>query len=332
MAANKIPTVSVVLPFYHAPSLKNAVLSILNQSYKDFELILVDNANNERYREEAIAIARLDKRIHLIEEPQQGVVFAANTGIKAARGEFIMRMDADDESFPNRMELQLETLINNPSIGVVSGKIEYVGAMENKGFITYVEWLNGICHPDEIALNQFVEFPMANPSMMFRKSLFEQYGYYRDGDFPEDYEFFLRLMQAGVSMTKVSANVLKWVDSEQRLTRTDPRYHQNYFHQLKAQYLTDWLKKHNPYHPNVLVWGAGRLSRRRSDFLSKNGVSITQYIDIKKASGVMHYQDIPPPGQCFIVSYVSNRGVRDQIKSFLIERNYREGIDFILAA
>ena len=196
----------------------------------------------------------------------------------------------------------------------------------------YVDWLNSIQTNENIYLNQFVEFPIANPSLMIRKSVFEKHGLYDEGDFPEDYEFFLRLQSHGVRMEKVNYPVLKWRDSESRLTRTDPRYSQDAFFRIKARYLANWLQKQNPHHPNVFIWGAGRLSRRRSDYLLSEGINVLRYVDLKKGKRSIHFTELPDPDSCFVISYVANREARMEIRSFLNERGFKEGIDYILAS
>jgi len=173
---------------------------------------------------------------------------------------------------------------------------------------------------------------MANPSIMMKKSLFERNGLFEEGDFPEDYEFFLRLRSSGTKMRKVKRKVIKWYDSTSRLTRTDPRYAHNAFYKIKAQYLAKWLTKHNPFHPNIYIWGAGRLSRRRSEYLVRFGISIVQFIDVKRQPGIIHFEDIPSKEVCFIISFVANRGAREEIRSFLVSKSYQEGIHFILAS
>ncbi|SNS77573.1 Glycosyl transferase family 2 [Ekhidna lutea] len=325
------PLVSVVLPFYNAPYLEEAIQSILNQTYEHFELILVNNASTD----DSVKVAKRyasDPRITLIDQPRKGVVFAANGGIEAARGAYIARMDSDDISHPQRLELQTNLLLEDSTLGVVSGLIEYLGPTENGGFIHYVDWLNSIITEEQISLNRFVEFPIANPTLMVRRELFDQYGIYKDGDFPEDYELFLRFQSNNVKMKKIDKSILTWRDTESRLTRTDNRYAQESFFKVKAKYLAQWLKTNNPFHPKIYIWGAGRVSRRRSDLLINEGIAVVNYIDVKSGKQTLHYDNLPDKESAFIVSYVSNRGIREEIRSYLIQNGYIEGVNFILAA
>jgi len=330
--AGASPLISVILPFYNAPRLNIAVKSILDQSFDDFELILVDNNSDDQSPIVAKSFFEKDKRVRLIQESRRGVVWAMNTGIGVAGGEYVARMDADDYAFPNRLGLQLNLLRSESSLGLVSGLVEYEGDAQNTGFRYYVDWMNGIVDDRSISLNQFVEFPIANPTMMLRRSLFDKVGLFKDGSFPEDYDFFLRLQLAGVRMEKVQQKILRWNDSPSRLTRTDARYSKEAFYHLKAKYLASWLKKNNQFHPNVYVWGAGRVSRRRSQYLLEHGIEIVKYIDLDRKANVIHYNEVPSKEVCFIVSYVGNRGARNQIWQFLSNRGFREGEHFILAS
>lgn len=324
--------VSVILPFHNAPTLQKAAESILDQSYQNFELLLIDNASTDGSQAVSLELSHRHDKVQLIDEPKKGVVHAANSGILHSQGAYIMRMDADDYSFPQRMELQVKALQEYPDVGVVSGGVIYKGDHSNVGFIEYVDWLNTIHTSSDIALNQFIELPMANPSMMFRREIFEKYGLFKDGEFPEDYEYFLRLQSNNVKMIKVENQVLRWIDSDNRLTRTDPRYSTDAFFKIKSHYLAEWLKKNNPFHPEIFVWGAGRLSRRRSDYLKNYGIEIKKYIDVKPRENSIHFEEIESPNEAFIVSYVGNRGARSQIRSFLNDRQFIEGVHYILAS
>ena len=92
---------------------------------------------------------------------------------------------------------------------------------------------------------------------------------------------------------------------------------------------------HNPHHPNVVVWGAGKRSKKRVNYIEELGIKINYFMDVDKRkighNNVISYKNIPVKGQIFIVSYVNNRGMRAEIKSFLISMNYSEGVDYIIA-
>ena len=327
------PEVSVILPYFNAElTLQRAISSILEQSFTHFELLLINNNSTDKSADIARQAAQNDSRIILLDEKIPGVANAMNCGLKNARGRFISRMDADDVAHSEKLQKQYNYLENNPIIDFLGSEVEYVPHIaENKGFQRFVDWANSFHTPEEIALKQFIEIPVVNPTIFFRRQLFEKYGGCHDGNFPEDYEMQLRYLSHGAKMAKLPEKLLEWHDYSTRLTRTDERYSTEAFFQTKAFYFKNWSEQHNPFHPNIWIWGAGRKTRQRSTFLQEHGLNIEGYIDIKTTKpNALFYKELPQPGQLFIVSMVTNTGAGEKIREFLIQRNYAEGKDFIL--
>ena len=327
------PEVSVILPYFNAElTLQRAISSILEQSFTHFELLLINNNSTDKSADIARQAAQNDSRIILLDEKIPGIANAMNCGLKNARGRFISRMDADDVAHPEKLQKQYNYLENNPIIDFLGSEVEYVPHIaENKGFRRFVDWVNSFHTPEEVTLKQFIEIPVVNPTIFFRRQLFEKYGGCHDGNFPEDYEMQLRYLSHGAKMAKLPEKLLEWHDYSTRLTRTDERYSSEAFFQTKAFYFKQWSEQHNPFHPNIWIWGAGRKTRQRSTFLQEHGLNIEGYIDIKKTKpDTLFYKELPQPGQQFIVSMVTNAGAGEKIREFLIQRNYAEGKDFIL--
>lgn len=333
------PKISILLPFHNAEEqLSDAIESMLNQSYEDFELILINNNSNDSGDEIAAKFVESDQRVKLINEARQGIVYALNTGLEVAQGEFIARMDADDISYPTRLEKQIAFFEDHPEIGVVGTQVRHVPTTEDpesqEGFDQYISWSNRIITHDDISVNRFIESPIIHPTVMFRKELVDAYGSYRNGDFPEDYELWLRWIAEGVKMYKIPEVLLDWTDLPERLTRTDMKYTDQAFFEVKSKYLFDWLKNNNRFYPEVAVWGAGRKSRQRFFILHELGIQAKFYIDLRANPdrNVIQYQHTPPAGRSFIISYVANRGAREKIRMFLVELGYIEGKDFLCVA
>jgi len=337
-----VPLVSVLLPFHQAgTTLREAAESILTQTLVDLELLLLDDGSTDDGPAVARHLALVDPRVRTFGFPHRGLVATLNDGRASARGDLIARMDADDLSDPCRLERQVTALETEPDLGLVACRVRHGGdAAVSRGFQAFVDWQNQLLDPEEIALNRFVETPVAHPSVMFRREVANRYGDYRDGPFPEDYELWLRWLEAGVRMRKLPEPLLVWNDPPHRLTRTDPRYAPEAFYACKAAYLARWLATHNPHHPEIVLRGAGRVTRRRFDALADHGVRIRAYVDIdpRKIGGspgghpVWTPDQLPPPGQVFVVSGVGSRGARDTIGADLERRGYRLGRHWIPAA
>ena len=330
------PEISVILPFYNAEkTLGKAIESILNQTFSDFELILVNNNSNDKSIEKARDFAKRNSRIILLSEEKQGVAFAMNCGLQHARGKFLARMDADDIAVLTKLEKQYHYLKENPEIDFVGSEVKYVSKEKNTdGFQRFIKWINSFHFPCEIEMNRFVEIPIVNPTIFFKREVYEKFGGCRHGDFPEDYEMQLRYLQAGVKMAKLPEKLLEWHDSPTRITRTHKRYSTEAFLKTKAKYFKTWSEKNNRFHPIIWIWGAGRKTRQRAKLLEKEGLKIEGYFDVVKTNSsiknIFHYSEIPEPGSIFIVQMVNKIAAREQIRKYLINAKYIEGIDFIL--
>lgn len=335
---NRDPKISVILPFYNAEkTLDRAIASIYQQEFGDFECILVDNNSTDGSRKIATDWERRDVRFKVTKEKKQGVMFASNRGCELARGKYLARMDADDRAYPERLKLQADFLNDNPEFGAVAGLVEHVGDPDTtKGFRRFVEWSNSLCSYIEIYNRRFIEAPIVNPSAMWRRETMEQHGLYLSGDFPEDYEMWLRWLDRGVKISKIPKIVLDWHDSEKRLTRTDAIYSDRSFYEIKSKYLAKWLSEHNPFHPFVSIWGASRISRRRARMLEKHGIRINRYIDTKHSrqleNEVIYFENLPQAGECFVLTYIRQMDNRERIQEFLENRGYEEGVNYLLVS
>lgn len=323
------------MPVYNAEgTVLQALDSLRAQSFQSMDIIVVNDGSTDG----TLELLHRQKDIKLLDHSHRGIAAALNDGLSAAEGDYIARMDADDLCHPERIELQAAFLNVFSEIGIVGCRVGFGGDREKQaGYAAHVDWINGLIEPVDIALNRFVESPFAHPSVMFRRELFEQFGAYRDGPFPEDYELWLRWMANGVKAGKVDQELVTWNDPPDRLSRTDERYSIDAFYKIKAEYLFQWLSTHNPHHPDVIVWGAGRVTRKRVAILERYGLRITQYIDIKPrqlncGTPVILPNEIPDPETCFVLPMVGKRGVRDQIRPILHERGFVEGKNCIFAA
>jgi len=173
---------------------------------------------------------------------------------------------------------------------------------------------------------------------MFRREAVERLGNYRDGDFPEDGELWLRWLDAGAVMEKLPQQLIIWNDAPTRATRADRRYARNACDRLRAHWLARNLERRNPFHPDIWVIGAGRIARQRLAPLWKHGVKPVAYIDIdpKKIGNtvggipVLGRSALPPPGCCRILNALTAHGAAEEAAAWLEAAGYGEE-DWLLA-
>lgn len=336
------PKITVTMPCYNCgDTVSQALDSLLAQTCTDFEVVAVDDGSTDNTAGILAEYARRDSRIRTFTIEHGGVIAAANAGIEAAKGQYIARMDADDEALPQRLAAQSQLLDDDPKLGLAGCRVRFGGCREDcAGYAHYVDWTNTLLTHEAISLNRFVEFPVPNPSIMYRRECIDEHGPYIDGDFPEDYELLLRWLEAGVRMAKADEELMIWNDPPTRLSRNHPRYDVSAFYRIKTEYLARWLAENNPHHPTVHILGSGRTTRKRADLLLAHGIEFAAYYDIDPrkighvVNGVMvvDRNDIPAPGTAFCLPYVGSRGAREEIAEFLAERGYVLGRDYLPAA
>lgn len=332
------PQVSIILPMRDAAeTIGECLASIAGQTLSDIEIIIIDDGSSDGSRELVARWMERDDRICLLTPGRAGLVRALNLGIERARAPYAARMDADDVMHPERLELQASFLDGHPEIGVVGSQVElFPEELIADGYREYVRWLNGCTEPEEIAANIFVESPLAHPSVMMRRSLIEEIGGYRDGDFPEDYELWLRIHYAGWGMAKIPRVLLRWRERHDRTSRVDTRYARTAFDALRARYLADdeRLRTGRP----LVIWGAGRKTRLRVRHLIEQGARPIAWIDIdpKKIGNNVWGIPVHPPAWLlnaepmpFVLIYVANHGAREEIESYLHGTRYRRSRDYL---
>ena len=186
LAVTETPRVSVVMPVHNAmPYLDIAVESILGQTYQSFEFVILDDASTDGSTERLREWAMRDPRIRLLEEKVNlGPALSSQRVAEAAHAPIVARMDADDVSYPRRLEDQLDVLDRFPGTGVVGGLYDIIDAAGRQ--IRGPEaWR--LIHPGSVP-------PFGNGPLMYRREVFEEVGgYRRQCEFWEDHDLIIRM-------------------------------------------------------------------------------------------------------------------------------------------
>ncbi|MCA9782062.1 MAG: glycosyltransferase [Calditrichaeota bacterium] len=335
MADDPRPLVSVLVPVRDGESHLTACLdSLFRQTLGRIEIVVVDDGSMDETVPLLQAAARRDPRLRVLLQPPEGLVQALNRGLESCRAPLIARMDADDLCAPDRLQLQLEHLNRHPETGLVSCRVAHLGDHTTAGYARHVDWLNSLISEREIRNGRFIDAPLAHPSVMFRRSVLDRHGGWRDGMFPEDHELWLRWLDAGVRMEKLPQCLLCWRDSPERLSRRDPRYSAEAFAVLKLPWLLRELERVRA--GRVLIsWGAGRESRKRL-----RGVLLDGWIEIHPGrvgqrilgAPVVHRDSLPAPDRAFVLLNVGRVGAREEIMPRLAAAGYRDGLDCLAIA
>ena len=170
-----MPLVSVIMPVYNGEQfLAEAIESILTQTFADLEFIIVDDGSEDGSVPIIQDCAKRDRRIRFLQhKANMGIGAACNTGVAAASGEYITRMDCDDISLPTRLEKQTRFLQTNPDIGAVGT----CGWMVHQDLTKYYH-RNQPSHHALIVLAMFHDYAFINASVMIRREFLQAVGGY----------------------------------------------------------------------------------------------------------------------------------------------------------
>lgn len=176
--------VSIIMSVYNGEKyLFESIESIINQTFKDFEFIIINDGSIDTSLEIIQNFQAIDKRIVLINRENRGLISSLNEGMSIACGEYIARMDADDISYPQRIQKQVDFLQRNQHIDLCGSWIRTFNENNSKLY-KYPQF------DIQIKATFLFQNPLAHPSIMFRKNLFSNYYPYRD---IEDYATWLFL-------------------------------------------------------------------------------------------------------------------------------------------
>ena len=209
--------VSVVMSIYNETTneIEKSILSILNQTYNNFEFIIViDNPRNIEIIELVKNFSIKDKRIkYVINKKNIGLALSLNKGIEIASGDYIARMDGDDISKKDRLEKQINYLYENSDICLLGSFAESINEDGKKIGNLKVE-----TNFEKIKRKMKYENCFIHPSVVFKKEVFKKVGGYRKFPCAQDYDLFSRIVDNGYKASNLSDFLLLYKVRENNLT------------------------------------------------------------------------------------------------------------------
>lgn len=187
------PKVTVLMSCYNAVRwLDEAITSILNQTFKDFEFVIIDDGSTDETLKIINSYADNDDRIVVISKPNTGLTDSLNVGLQMARGEWIARLDADDVAFPTRFKRQIEFLNNNKEIGLLGSGCTLI---DGKGLIIK-DFKYPFAHRKIVKKIEAMGSPFPHSSVIFKKEIVQSIGGYRSRfNGAEDSDLWLRIAE-----------------------------------------------------------------------------------------------------------------------------------------
>lgn len=214
------PKVSVIMSAYNETNewLSLAIESVLNQTFKDFEFVIIlDNPNNVELKTLIEEYKLKDNRIVFsINEQNMGLIKSLNRALTLAKGEYIARMDADDICYTTRLEKQIDFLENNKDIALLGTSVTNIGEKDE----ILEEKTRVAKNPENIKKYLRYTNVVVHPTIVFRRSMLDEgVVNYRNVPFAEDYDFMCRVVATGHKITNLDEPLLKYRIRENSISR-----------------------------------------------------------------------------------------------------------------
>lgn len=201
------PLVSVVVPVFQPDPVyfRQAIDSLLNQTFTDIEVIVVEDPSP---RSGAQALAGIDdpRLRHIVNTERTSLPQQHNRALAETRGRFICRFDADDISEPNRIEQELAFLQSHPDIDVVGSGLTVI---DEQGKVVGARHYPREHSAIVAAMRRYN--PIANSTVMFRREIYERFGGWRESTLPaQDYEWYSRLAAGGARFANLAEPLVRY--------------------------------------------------------------------------------------------------------------------------
>lgn len=333
-----LPRISVLMPVRNEEAyLPEALRSLARQSFRDWELVVVDDGSSDSTPAILSAAARNDSRIRIIRREGGGLVAALNAGLEACRAPLLARMDGDDICHPRRLELQAAYLDSHADTGLLACNFRHFPRTTLKqGMLSYEAWQNSLENHDMVMRDRFIESPFVHPSVMARRALIVKAGGYRDCGWAEDYDLWLRLAHSGTRFARLPLPLFFWRDHPGRATRTMDEYSASAFRACKLHFLRQGYLRDVR---SVIIAGAGLEGRAWQRLLADAGITVSCWVDVdpRKIGRTLHGAPVAgteclPSRQGKILVAIGVHGAREQFRKLVQPLSFQEGLDFICVA
>ncbi len=221
-----MPAVSVLLPVRDAaPWLAASLESLGRQSFRDFEIVAVDDGSTDSSGDLLERAAAREPRLRVLHTPRRGLPAALATAHRLARAPLLARHDADDLSHRDRLSQQVAFLAAHPRVAVVGARLRlFPGSAVRPGMRRWVAWHNALLAHEELAREVLGESPLAHGTALLRRRWVERVGGWTERGWAEDVDLWVRLLRAGARFAKLPRVLYAWRQHPRSATWSDPRY------------------------------------------------------------------------------------------------------------
>jgi len=328
------PLISILTPFKNtAEFLPECLQSICDQTYQNWELIIVDDHSTDDSLTVVAQYAAKNSRIKVIQNEGSGIIEAMRTAFTHSSGEFITRMDSDDIMTPNKLEVLGKLLLVRGKGHVAIGHVKYFS--ENgigEGYDRYGKWLNKLTSKGDNFSEIYKECVVPSPNfMVFRDDLINC-GDFQPDTYPEDYDLTFRFYKYGLKCIPCDQLTHYWRDYSTRTSRTHEHYNNNFFLEIKINYFLEL--EYDKARP-LAVWGAGAKGKTIAQHLVEKHIPFYWICDNPKKIGhviygqqLLNFDYLAQLENPQSIVTVANESAQVQIKKYMDEKGMRSMKDY----
>ena len=276
--------ISIITPFKNTEAfLSSCIGSIMKQSHINWELLIVDDNSTDNSYNLVSQYSKIDSRIKLFKNEGNGIIDALQLAFKHSKGEYITRMDSDDIMHPDKLQILLNSLLENGKQHVAVGLVKYFSEEGiSNGYARYETWLNNLTTTGSNYSEIYKECVIPSPCWMIHREDFVTADAFNPNRYPEDYDLTFRFYKNNFKCIPCNQVIHQWRDYSTRTSRTHEHYAQNYFLDIKLHYFLEL--DYNASRP-ITIWGAGTKGKNIAKVLIKKEIPFYWICDNKKKIG-----------------------------------------------
>ena len=288
------PLISILTPFKNTSIyLEACLVSIIKQTYKNWELLIVDDGSTDHSYELVNSFVKKDFRIKLFKNSGNGIIEALRMAFNNSSGQFITRMDSDDIMLPNKLDIMAGSLLKHGHHHVAIGLVKYFcDGYIGEGYKAYETWLNNLTKVGNNYQEIYKECVIPSPCWMIHREDLLACDSFIPNVYPEDYDLTFRFYKHQFKCIPCDIILHKWRDYNTRTSRTHEHYAQNHFTTLKTTYFLDLDYNKQK---TLVLWGAGNKGKIMAKLLIERKVPFEWICDNPNKIGRDIYGKILKP-------------------------------------
>jgi glycosyltransferase involved in cell wall biosynthesis len=326
--------ISVLIPFKNTSDfITECLQSIVNQTYTNWELIVIDDHSSDTSYAIVERFAQKDTRIRLYKNKGNGIIDALKLAYSKSKGNFITRMDSDDIMVKEKLQIMHDDLMAHGKGHIALGLVKYFSKEGiSDGYSKYQSWLNKLTKEGANYSEIYKECVIASPCWMVYRDDFDRCGAFNSELYPEDYDLVFRFYKQGLTCIPSTKLLHYWRDYTYRTSRTHTNYSHDMLLQLKLYY---FLQLHRDKEKTLVIWGAGHKGKFAACYLIEHQIEFLWICDNPKKIGKHIYdkelfnfnylESIKNP-QSIIT--VANPKAQKEIKSYLNSQKMEPMVDY----